>query len=68
MKILIEEKDEIQEYRIVPIEQLLAMVKNKEDRYEIYVPNLCGGETRITIFKSSNPEGNTKNLDRLKDK
>jgi len=51
MKILIEEKDETQQYRIVSLDQLLSMIKDREDRYEIYVPNLCGGETRITIYK-----------------
>lgn len=68
MKILIEEKDETQDYRIVPIKQFIAMIKEKEDRYEIRVPNLCGGETRITIFKSTCPEGNVENIELLKNK
>jgi hypothetical protein len=66
MKISIEEKDETQEYRPAPIEQILGMVKVSKDRVVIYVPNLCGGETRITIFKSEIPEGNKDNVMRLK--
>ena len=50
-KIGIEEKDESQGYRPVPLEQLLQMIKNKADRVEIFVANVCGGETRITIYK-----------------
>ena len=50
-KIAIEEKDESQGYRPIPLEQLLQMIKNKADRVEIFVPNVCGGETRITIYK-----------------
>ena len=48
MKILIEEKDETQR---PPIDQLFDMVKLFDDKVVIYVPNMCGGETRITIFK-----------------
>lgn len=51
MKILIEEKDESQEYRPVPIDSFIQMVKIEKDRVLIYVPNLCGGEIRITILK-----------------
>lgn len=65
MKISIEEKDESQTYRPVPVDQLFEMLRNKPDRIVIYVPNLCGGETRISIFKSSIPEGNPENLARL---
>jgi hypothetical protein len=52
MKILIEEKDESQEYRPIPIEQFIEGTKIEKDRIIIYVPNVCGGETRITIYKS----------------
>ena len=62
MKVLIEEKDETQEYRVTPLSQFKEMTKDYGDRVEIFVPNLCGGETRITIFKSSIPEGNIDNL------
>jgi len=63
MKILIEERDKTQEYRIVSMDQLLSMVKDKGDRYEIYVPNVCGGETRVTIFK----KGKEGKIPRLRD-
>jgi len=66
MKILIEEKDETQTYRPAPIDQLFDMVKLFDDKVVIYVPNMCGGETRITIFRSEIPNGNTDNIDRLK--
>lgn len=56
MKILIEEKDETQTYRVVPIDSILDGVKRFKDRIEIYVPNVCGGETRITIFKEIHNE------------
>lgn len=64
MKVSIEEKDEIG-YRPVPLEQLNEMVKLARDKVVIYVPNLCGGMTRITLFKSECPEGNIENLARL---
>jgi len=67
MKILIEEKDETQTYRIVPIDQLLEMVKLFNDRIEIFVPNLCGGETKLTVYRSTIPNGNTDNLERLRE-
>ena len=66
LKVLIEEKDETQKYRIAPIEQILQMVKVHKDKVVIRVPNLCGGETRITIFNSSYPDGNKENIKRLK--
>ena len=66
MKILIEEKDETQGYRVVPVEQFKDMTRVELDRIVIFVPNLCGGETRITIFKSSCPDGNIENLVRLR--
>ncbi len=66
MKLSIEEKDETQEYRPVPIQQLLEMVKLEKGKVIIYVPNLCGGETKITIFESEYPMGNTENLKRLR--
>lgn len=118
MKLLIEEQDETQDYRPVPVEQFLAMVKVKHDRVEVRVPNLhgmrritffkkgggvkieqkgwlglyrpievgymlgsiedsleklqviapnlCGVVTKIIKFKSSCPEGNTDNVERLK--
>lgn len=68
MKILIEEKDETQKYRVVPLAQFLQMAKDFPDRIEVFIPNLCGGETRITIFKSTYPDGNQENLERLKRK
>ena len=55
-KIAVEEKDESQEYRPVPHERLLQMIQDKADRVEIYVPNACGGETRITIYKGIDGE------------
>jgi hypothetical protein len=64
MKVSIEEKDEIG-YRPVPLEQLNEMVKMNRDKVVISVPNLCGGMTRITLFKSEVPEGNIENLARL---
>ena len=54
-KIAVEEKDDLQEYRPVPLERLLQMIKAKADRVEIFVPNACGGETRITIYKDKDP-------------
>jgi hypothetical protein len=65
MKIAIEEKDESQTYRPAPIQQILEMTKVFPDRVVLYVPNLCGGETRITIYKSSIPDGNQENMTRL---
>ena len=62
MKISIEEKDETQTYRPVSVDQFVGMVKCLNDRVEIYVPNLCGGETKITIFRSTCNEGNIDNL------
>lgn len=67
MKIAIEEKDETQSYRPVPIDQFIEMIKCKKDRIIIYVPNLCGGETKITIFCSEYPDGNEENIRRLKE-
>ena len=61
MKILIEEKDESDEYRPIPAGQYLANVQDLADRVVVFSPNYCGGETRITIFKSDIPEGNTMN-------
>jgi len=60
MKLQIDEKDETQTYRPAPIQQLLEMVKLSEDGNTviIYVPNACGGETRITIYESAIPKGN----------
>ncbi len=66
MKISIEEKDETQSYRPAPIDQILQMVKAFKDRIEIYVPNICGGETRVTIYRSTCPNGNEENVKRLK--
>lgn len=66
MKIAIDEKDESDTYRPVPIDQWTQMAKCYKDKIEIYVPNLCGGETRITIYRSTCPNGNEKNLERLK--
>jgi len=51
MKLLIEEQDETQGYRPVPVEQFLAMVKVKRDRVEVRVPNLYGMR-RITFLKN----------------
>lgn len=68
MKISIEEKDETQKYRPAPIDQILQMVKVYKDRVVIYVPNLCGGESRITIFRSDYPNGNIENIARLRGK
>ena len=65
-RISINEKDESETYRPVPIDQFLEMCKTYKDRIEIYVPNLCGGETRITIYRSTCPNGNEENLERLK--
>lgn len=62
MKIAIEEKDDTQKYRPISIEQFMEAVKDYKDRVEIFVPNLCGGETRITIFKTACPLGNVKNI------
>lgn len=66
MKISIEEKDESNAYRPVPIDQFLEMCKTYKDKVEIYVPNLCGGETRITVYRSTCSNGNEENLERLK--
>lgn len=66
MKIMVEERDETQRYRPAPIEQLFEMIKIFDDRIIVYVPNMCGGETKVTIFKSSIPDGNTDNLTKLK--
>ena len=52
MKILIEEKDGSQEYRPISIEQFIQGIKLEKDRVIIYIPNACGGETRITVYKS----------------
>jgi uncharacterized protein YnzC (UPF0291/DUF896 family) len=52
-KIAVEEKDESHKYRPVPLERFLQMIKAKADRIEIFVPNVCGGETRITIYKDN---------------
>ena len=67
MKILIEECNETQLLRVVPLQQFKDMTKEESDRVVIRAPNLCGGETRITIFKSETPEGNTDNLVRLEE-
>lgn len=61
MKILIEEKDETQQYRPIPVGQFLSAVADLRDRVVIYLPNCCGGETRVSIFKTSIPEGNIEN-------
>ena len=61
MKLLIEEKDETQTYRPIPAQQFLEAVKCLSDRVVVYVPNLCGGETRITICKSTIPDGHPGN-------
>jgi len=66
MKVLIEEKDETQGYRVIPLEQFKEATYVFPDRIEIYIPNLCGGETRITIFKSEIPEGHPHNVPLLK--
>lgn len=66
MKLLIEEKDESQTYRPVSVQQLLEMVKVNGDKVLIFVPNLCGGETRITVFESTNSLGNEDNFVRLR--
>jgi hypothetical protein len=65
MKLTIEEKDETQRFRPIPVSQFLQAVKDYEDKIVVFVPNLCGGETRITIFKSKIPEGNPENVKRL---
>ena len=41
------EKDGSQKYRRHPEEA--QMIKFFVDRIEVYVPNLCGGETKIVI-------------------
>lgn len=66
MKLQIEEKDESQTYRPVSVQQLLEMVRVDGDKILIFVPNLCGGETRITVFESTIPLGNQDNFVRLK--
>ena len=60
MKLQIDEKDETQTYRPAPIQQILEMVKLSDngDVITIYVPNACGGETRITLYESTIPKGN----------
>jgi hypothetical protein len=58
MKLQIDEKDETQTYRPAPIQQILEMVKVNGDVITIYVPNACGGETRITLYESTCPKGN----------
>ena len=65
MKILIEEKDETQQYRPTPIQQVLQMVKCFDDKVVVYVPNLCGGQSKITIYYSENPKGNEENMEIL---
>lgn len=57
MKILIEEKDETMEYSTISPEQYKEAVKEMKDRYELYIPNACGGESRITIFKEVEYQG-----------
>ena len=42
------------------------MIKIYPDYYEVYVPNLCGGETRLTFFKTNCPDGNIENIELLK--
>jgi hypothetical protein len=66
LKVLIEEKDETQDYRVVPLEQFKQATKEYPDRVVIFVPNLCGGETRITIFKTEIPDGHPDNVPLLK--
>ncbi|MDT8782729.1 MAG: hypothetical protein IAX22_08835 [Candidatus Bathyarchaeota archaeon] len=66
MKLQIEEKDESQTYRPVSVQQFLEMVRIDGDKVLIFVPNLCGGETRITVFESAIPLGNQNNFVRLK--
>ena len=68
MKLQIDEKDETQTYRPAPIQQILEMVKLSEDGniIIIYVPNACGGETRITVYESEIPKGNEENTHILK--
>ena len=66
MKLKIEEKDETQTYIPVAIQQLMEMVKVADKEVVIYVPNLCGGETKITIYESENPMGNEDNFVELK--
>ena len=51
---------------MVPVAQFKDMTRVESDRIVIFVPNLCGGETRITVFKSSCPDGNIENLKRLR--
>jgi hypothetical protein len=66
MKILIEERDETQKYRIVPIQQLIEMVRVSKDKTVIRVPNCCGGETKITVFNSTIPDGNPDTIEALR--
>lgn len=66
MKLLIEEKDESGGYRVAPLEQMIGMVRMYEDRVVIFVPNGCGGETRLTFYKTEYPDGNIENLEYLK--
>jgi len=66
VKIAILEKDESQKYHPVPVDQFKQMVKCRRDRIIIYVPNLCGGETKIIIFRSEISNGNQENMTRLR--
>ena len=52
MKLKIEEKDETMSYRPIDIERQSQMLKDYYDRLEILVPNQCGGETKITVYKN----------------
>ena len=66
MKISIEEIDETERYRDVPLEQFLEQVQDFHDRVVLYIPNLCGGETRITIYKTTSPLGNLENIKQIR--
>ncbi len=66
MKLLIEEKDETQSYRPISAQQFLQSVKADNQKVVIRVPNMCGGETRITIYESAIPLGNEANLAALR--
>lgn len=51
-RIKIEEKtDEHGEYKPYHFSDIINMIKETPDRLTIIVPNACGGETRVTIFK-----------------
>ena len=52
-KLSIEDKDKTDEYRPVSLDKFFQMVEDQTDRVIVTVPNMCGGETRITIFKES---------------